>query len=260
MQYIFPQFSYVGAVVAIAVSVAIGLVAYFFVFKTSLFDHLVKQPLVMTFVVVPCIVLAMILGFMASSVWQNTETAQSSLQNERLALARLNSLPFGLRSSDEAFKNELTKYVSFVQRIEWGRHYNTKRSTEVDAVIFHLYKMAWSADQTSQATQLSERNISVAILSELINSLKQLESAREQRLMLGKLAKFGYLRQWLLVYILALISAVTIAAIHRNNQQGSVIALAIFCASIATVFSLISTHMHPYRGASAFLPSLLTAP
>ena len=173
---------------------------------------------------------------------------------------RCNSLPFDLRSSDEAFKSELTKYLSFVQKIEWGQHYNTKRSTEVDTIILQLYKMAWSADEAGQVIQLSERNISATIVTEIINSLKQLETAREQRLMLGKLANFGYLRQWLLVYILALISAVTIAAIHRSNQRGSVIALAIFCACIATVFSLISTHMHPYRGASAFLPSLLTAP
>ena len=89
MLYFFPNFGLGPVILALIISAALGLAAYLIVFKTRLFDHLISMPLVAPYVGVPNTVLALLLAFMASSVWQNTSAAAAALQNEATALSRL---------------------------------------------------------------------------------------------------------------------------------------------------------------------------
>lgn len=89
MLYFFPNFGLGPVILALIISATLGLAAYLIVFKTRLFDHLINKPLVAPYVGVPNTVLALLLAFMASSVWQNTSAATAALQNEATALSRL---------------------------------------------------------------------------------------------------------------------------------------------------------------------------
>ena len=258
MQYFFPQLSFFPILVGVVVIALFCLNAYFFVFKTSLFDHLEQKPLIPPFISVPTTILSLIVGFMASSVWENTTLAVSSLQDEKLALQRLYLLPLQPISLKPELLTEVGKYESLVRQKEWGMRYNIEKIDEVDAVLEEIYSIAWAADRAKCSEQgLIYKCNSDEIVGELIRVINQLNAAREQRIMLGSLSNFDYFGKWLFIYLLAQISAINIAAEHRSNPKGAVIALAVFCACTALVFSMISVYIHPYKGFNALRPTLL---
>jgi hypothetical protein len=83
MLYFFPTFGFGPVILAFVISAALGLAAYLIVFQTRLFDHLINKPLVAPYIGVPNTVLALLLAFMASSVWQNTSSAATALQTRQ---------------------------------------------------------------------------------------------------------------------------------------------------------------------------------
>lgn len=260
MQYIFPYFAYASFIQSVFGSALVGVVGYLIVFHTRIFRQLADKPLSPTYMGVPSTIMALILAFMASSVWQNTAIATVALQNERLAIQRLYELPFGVQDIGSMRTKELDEYVSLVKEVEWGEYYNMIGIREVDDNLKRLRKIGWEADQkacgdgkTGDACQSSAVN---AMYS---NVLLNLEAAREQRLSLGSLAHFGYFGKWVIVHLLALATAVAIAVVHQAHRQAAIAGLTIFCISICLVFSMISLHIQPYKGPGALVPSLLTS-
>lgn len=258
MQYFFPNFVYGPVLTAIIVGAIVGVNAHILVFRTKLFDHLLEKPLIPTFLAVPTTTLALILGFMASSAWQNSTAAMTSAQNERLALLRLQLLPLVPESFASAFSYELKNYKSSVQEIEWGTDFNMKKYELVDASLQRLNSLIWNSEkQTCNKNNISHDCPSSLLIGELLREIDRLQIAREQRISIGMLSNFGYLNKWFLVYLLAQISAINLAAVHRHNRTGAVTALAIFCFSVGVMFASIALFLHPYRGVSALMPSLL---
>lgn len=52
-------------------SLGMGLLSYYLVYKTPLFNHLIEVPLVPPFLALPAIMFAFLMGFMSSDAWQN---------------------------------------------------------------------------------------------------------------------------------------------------------------------------------------------
>jgi len=258
MQYFLPNFGPGPFILALIISGALGLAAYMIVFRTRLFDHLINNPLVAPYIVVPNTLLALILAFMASSVWQNTSSAAAALQNEATALSRLEVIESTSPALSAELKSQLSAYTNLVQKVEWGSDYNAIRNSKVDQTLSDLYARSWEIDAGACSVRdAGSRCTTKAMAAEILTEIKQLESARELRLSIGSKSNFGYGRNWAIIYLLTLVSNITLGAVHRANRRTAITAIALWCISTTLVFSMISLHIHPYKGFGALRPALI---
>jgi hypothetical protein len=255
MLYFFPTFGLGPILLAVIVSTTLGVAAYLIVFKTRLFDPLVNKPLVPPYIVIPTSVLALLLAFMASSAWQNTTTTASALQNEATALNRLGIIAATSPALARELKGDLSSYIRLVEQGEWGKEFNTKRQSEVDQTLSNLYKRAWTIDAGAcTVREAGSQCTTKAMAAEILTEIKQLEAAREQRLSIGSQANLGYGRKWAIIYLLTLVSNITLGAVHRASRQTAITAIVIWCLCTALVFSMIKLHIHPYKGFNPLMP------
>ena len=256
MLYFLPTFTLGPILLAVIVSTTLGVAAYLIVFKTRLFDHLVNKPLVPPYFVVATSILALLLAFMASSAWQNTTTAALALQNEATALNRLSIIAATSPSQERELKGHLSSYIQLVERGEWGNDYNMRRQQEVDQVLSNLYKRAWTIDASAcNVQEAGSQCITKAMAAEILTEIKQLEAAREQRLSIGSQSNLGYGKKWATIYLLTLVSNITIGAVHRAYRQTAITAIVLWSLCTVLVFSMIQLHMHPYKGFDPLTPS-----
>lgn len=161
------------------------------------------------------------------------------------------------RNKKKQAENKLDKYIQLVQYKEWGAYKNTVRLAEVEAVCKQLSDLTWKMNTEAKLNSKSDPTGSSSIITtEYIKWLEQLETARDKRLSLGRLSRWGFVNKWIFIYLLTLASAVSIAAVHRAKRKTAILALVIFCSAIATAYSMISLHMHPYKGPEALEPLL----
>lgn len=258
MLYFFPEFTFMPVAFALLVSAILGASAFCLVFKTKLFNHLIEKPLVPPYIVVPITLLSLLLAFMASSAWQNTNLAVSSLQAEVTALNRLSAVLLITEGQNLHIKEKLIEYASLIDKEEWGRNHNIKRHEGVDHTLTNLYSRIWSAERCQDSDPAHQNGCpSKAAISELLTEVKQLETAREQRLSIGMLSKLGYAGKWSLIYLLTFVSNITLGAVHRSSSKTAFISIVIWCTCTTIAFSMITLHLHPYRGYEALTPSLM---
>jgi hypothetical protein len=258
MGYLFPNFYYGPVITALLVSGLAGLIAYVTVFRTRWFDGLIKQPLVSNFLAVPCTMLALIIAFMASSVWQNGTVAKTALWNEKMAIETISGLLLQPAELKRAVENHLAEYVSLVTNVEWGTHRNQHRMVEVDTALRNLTADAWALEATHCNNKVPAGSCSSSVMTTtLMRALEQMRLAREQRLSLGSQANLGYLAKWFAVYLLATVAAINLAAGHRAAKHAAAIALTIFCTCTAILCSMVALSIHPYKGPDALHASMI---
>lgn len=258
IQYLFPHFQYGPVITAIVFSFLIGFISYGLVFRTSYFDVLIKEPLVPNFISVPATMFALLMAFMASSVWQNSSLAKTSVWNERLAIEAIASLPIEPEALKSKTSDDLLHYVDEVAHKEWGDYFNQKSSIDVDRAIKKLEQDAWQLERDyCRNAEIHARCSSSVITSAFFRSLDQLKLAREQRLTLGGQANFGYVHKWIAVYFLGIVTAINIAAGHKNSRRAAIIALIIFCTCAGILYASVALHIHPYKGPDALQSALI---
>lgn len=255
MLYSLPNFALGPILLAVFVSTTLGVAAYIIVFKIRLFDHLINKPLVPPFIVIPISVLALLLAFMASSAWQNRTTAISALQSEAIALNRLGIIAATSPALARELKGDLSSYIHLLERGEWGNAYNMRRQQEVDQILSNLYKRAWMIDAGAcTAQEAGSQCTTKAMAAEILTEIKQLEAAREQRLSIGRQSNLSHGKKWAIIYLLTLVSNITIGAVHRAYRQTAITAIVLWCLCTALVFSMIKLYIHPYKGFDPITP------
>ncbi len=258
MQYLFPHFQYAAAITTIIVSILIGFISYGLVFRTSLFDFLIDQPFLASFVTMPATMFALLMAFMASSVWQNTSLARTSLWNERLAIESISRLPIEPEALKIKISRDLLRYVDVVIHEEWGAYFNQKASVDADRAIIKLEEDVWALEREyCSASEMRADCSSIFITSAFLRSLEQLKLAREERLTLGNKANLGYISQWLAVYFLGMFAAINIAAGHKKSRKTAIYVMFIFCTCAAILYTTVALNIHPYKGPHELSPTLL---
>jgi hypothetical protein len=258
MQYLFPHFQYAAVITAIIASILIGFISYGLVFRTSLFDFLIDQPFVASFVTMPATMFALLMAFMASSVWQNTLLARTSLWNERLAIESISRLSIEPEALEMKISRGLLHYVDVVIHEEWGANFNQKASIDADRAIIKLEEDVWALEREYCSASEKRADCSSSfIASAFLRYLEQLKLAREERLTLGNKANLGYISQWLAVYFLGMFAAINIAAGHKKSRKTAIVAVIIYCTCAAILYTTVALNIHPYKGPHELSPTLL---
>lgn len=239
-------------------SLGIGLLAYYLVFKTKLFDSLLLVPLAAPFVGIPAVLFAFLMGFMSSDAWQNFSHARTALINEASAVSRLAYVQLKDPQLQKSYRANLISYLEAVLNDEWEKSANGSSSPKAKAALDQLSSAVWGGSNAC-STGSKQRGACIDAYTStiLLKAHDDLRNAREQRLSLGYIKSVN--TKWLLAILLAFVSAVTVAAVHRSNQKTGLIALVLFCSSIWISLCIVTMFSNPYKWAERLNPVPLSS-
>jgi len=256
MVYELFDFPYSPMIATLLWAIGIGLIGYFAVFRVRLFDVLAKQPLAAPFMSLPAVMFAFLMVFMASAAWQNISLARTALVNEHSALVRMAAVPVLPEISKQGLHGDLKRYLVAAVDQEWKRHHNQESSADADAALEALAVGIWKAETECRTKSSGDAPCTGGLaVTTFLKALDDLRLAREQRLSLGFTG--GLRLKWALAIALAIVTAVSIAAVHRANPRGAAIAVGLFCVAVWMAFSVVTLHFQPYRGPDALAPQML---
>jgi hypothetical protein len=245
-------------IITFACSLGLGLLSYYLVYKTSLFNHLIEVPLVTPFLALPAIMFAFLMGFMSSDAWQNYSYAKTALIKESAAILRILNIPVGTPELQNKIKLSVQTYLEDVLNKEWAASSNKSPSPQAQASIDGMELSIWQGVAAcNQASGKSLSCIDSAMSSAFISALSELRAAREQRLSLGYLDSAN--GKWILTIFLGLISAIGVAAVHRHSVKTGITALTLYCLSIWITVSIAVLYINPYEGSENIKPIPLTS-
>ena len=251
MHYFFSDFSYAPLVTAILVSILCAVLGYNLAFKIRFFKELEESPIVPPFIAIPPTFLALLIAFMASAVWQNSSNAHAALQQERIALKKLYLLPETTPELKIKKENYLNNYVSIVQQEEWGKSNNMHAVQSADDMLDSLLLFVFTNQHDAMIKKEDFKN-------DADKYIEELHTARDKRLALGRMANFGYLNKWMIIYFLMLISCFNISLVHKGKPKTAKSALIVFGLCCILVMSIVSLYIHPYKGPNALKSSELS--
>lgn len=252
---IFEHFNWLFAPILSSLTWAllIGLGSFFLVYKTKLFNALNTCPLVPPFLALPAIMFAFLMGFMSSESWQNYSHGRTALINETAAIMRILSVPM----EPEVFQTKtianVKSYLESVINEEWLVNHNESSSLKALEALKNLELNIWQAHSACAdgASKQTSCTGSVAT-SALIKAVDDLQIARQERLSLGYQGSKNM--KWLLGILLGLVSAISVAAVHKHNQKTGVIALILFCFSMGITVSMVTLYINPYKWTQSLKP------
>jgi hypothetical protein len=234
-------------------SLGIGLLSYYLVYKTTLFNHLIEVPLLPTFLTLPAVMFAFLMSFMSSDAWQNYSYARTALINESVAITRILNIPVGTPELQKNIKLLVKAYLEGVLNEEWADSINKSPSSKAQASIDGMEQSIWQGvTACSQASGTSLPCIDSTMSSAFIGALNDLRAARRQRLSLGYVGSTD--GKWILAIFLGLISAISVVAVHRHNIKTGTTALILYCLSIWIVLGIAVLFSNPYEGSERLTP------
>lgn len=234
-------------------SLGMGLISYYLVYKTSLFNHLIEVPLVPPFLALPAVMFAFLMGFMSSDAWQNYSYARTALINESVAITRILNIPVGTPELQNNIKLSMKTYLEAVLNEEWAESTNKLPSPKAQASIDSMELSIWrGVAACSQTSGKSLSCIDSAMSGAFIGALNDLRAARKQRLSLGYVGSTD--GKWILAIFLGLISVISVAAVHRHNIRTGITALILYCLSIWIALGIAVLFSNPYEGSERLKP------
>ena len=195
------------------------------------------------------------MGFMSSESWQNVSHARTALINESAAISRLMNVP--IQPPDYQLRTDalLESYLETSLEDEWKGSHNEFSSPRVDTLINQLELNIWAAHQLCEPHRQPDTCTGSIETTALIKAVDDLRNAREQRLSFGYEDGVNY--RWILVILLALVSAVSIAAVHAQNRKTAAIALVLYCLSLWFALGMVTLHINPYKWQKTIHPTPL---
>lgn len=234
-------------------SLGMGLLSYYLIYKTPLFNHLIEVPLVPPFLTLPAVMFAFLMGFMSSDSWQNYSYARTALINESVAISRILNIPVGTPGLQNNIKLSMQTYLEAVLNEEWADSKNKSPSPKAQASIDAMELSIWQGVAAcGYASGKSFSCIDSTMSSAFIGALNDLRAARKQRLSLGYVGSTD--GKWILAIFLGLISVISVAAVHRHNIKTGITALILYCLSIWVALGIAILFSNPYEGAQRLKP------
>jgi hypothetical protein len=256
MLYDYFDYPYAPMVATLAWSILIGLIGHIVVFRLRIFEQLLKSPLAPPSMGLPLVMFAFLMAFMASAAWQNISLARVSLINERTAVARIIAIPIAPETEKQQARLTLGRYLTAVIEEEWEKHHNQMASPAAEEALSTLERQIWAAHGLCSSKTGENPPCSDALMvSTFVKALDDLRLARDERLSLG--LQGTLMLKWVLAVALAMMTATSIAAVHRASARTAAIALTLFCLSIWVTFSMVALHIQPYRGPDALSSDVL---
>ncbi|MCC5978032.1 MAG: hypothetical protein JJU21_08215 [Salinarimonas sp.] len=189
---------------------------------------------------------ALTFGFVAAEVWQMNNRAVEAALAERSSVQRLAGSAAVEALDLFTVRVGLYEYVAAVTEEEWGGNANTEPHPRADAAVQSLRLALLEA---------ARGDMPEAFISKMIVDFDELQDARELRLTIGN--RHVAELKWTLVVVLALLSQISIAFVHRDRPRAGRAAIAIFTVAACLSIWLVALHASPYQGSIGISPGKL---
>jgi hypothetical protein len=190
-------------------------------------------------------VLAIIIGFLASDVWDRERRAADAVRaeaNQLLALDRL-AATFGL--PPDSLDPAIRAYAAIVVQKEWPSMAQQHSSPEAEAALDQILKAIDALHLSAAGRGDLERLLTGTAL--------EIRSARNTRLALSQDHSENV--KWWSVLVLALMSQVSVAVVHLERARPQIAALAILTVSLVVVTGLLAAHELPFAAPLEISPA-----
>ncbi len=189
-------------------------------------------------------ILAIMVGFLASDVWDRDRRAAVAVRTEADQLLALNTLAATFDLPRDALAAAIRAYASAVVQKEWPSM--ARQETSLDAQIA-LDRIAKAIDGLHLAAA-GRGDVDRLMYSTAL----AVGTARNTRLALSQDQSESV--KWLSVLALAVMSQVSIALVHLERVRPQIAALAVLTFSLILVIGLLAAHELP------FVPPLAVSP
>ncbi len=182
------------------------------------------------------VILAILIGFLASDIWERERGAASAVRaeaNQLVALDRL-AATFGLpRTSLDA---AIRSYAAAVVQKEWPSMERQQASPAAENALDQLFKAVTAVNaDTANRGDLDRLMISTAL---------EVRTARNTRLNLAQDHSEDV--KWLSVLALAVMTQVSVALVHLERVRPQIAALAVMTGSLIIVIGMLAAHELPF--------------
>jgi hypothetical protein len=183
------------------------------------------------------IIFSILVGFLASDVWDRNRRAAAIVRGEGASLVSLHTLAAALGAPHVAIDRAIRAYATALINKEWPWMENGEASPEAEAAQDELLQTVAQSDLAAAGK--------VALDRLLLDTALRVREARGDRLAFS--SDFSENFKWSCVLLMALMAQISLAAVHLNEARAQIAAMVIFTASIVLVIGLIAAHEGPFQ-------------
>jgi hypothetical protein len=195
------------------------------------------------------VVFALLIGFLAAQVWNDTDRANTAVNREASALRASVLLAAGFPGETEArLRDLIRRYIQDAVTQEWPAMARGNATLAIaPARLAEALGLALSLTPRSEGQVAAQR--------EMVASLQNALEARRQRIILSG-SSINWVK-WTVLLVQAGLTLLTIAMVHSDNRAANRIILAIFATGVGVAVVLIASHSHPFAGEMSVRPTVL---
>ncbi len=183
------------------------------------------------------IIVGILVGFLASDVWDRNRRAAATVRGEGANLVSLHALAAALGAPHFAIDRAILAYTIAVIDMEWPRMEKGEASPEAEAAQDELLQTVAQSDFAVAGNAALDRL--------LLDTALKVREARGDRLAFA--SDFSENFKWSCVLLMALMAQISVAAGHLDEARAQIAAMAIFTTSIVLVIGLIAAHEGPFQ-------------
>ena len=195
------------------------------------------------------IIFALLVAFLASQVWSESERATAAVNREASALRAVVLLAREFPGEPEARVHRLVRgYIQHAVSEEWPAMARQDASLAIaPAGLAEALRLILSLAPHGEGQTIAQR--------EMLESLESALDARRQRIILSQ-ASINWVK-WSVLLVQAGLTLLTIAMIHSDNRLANRIILAVFATGVGVSVLLIAAHSRPFTGEISVGPGVL---
>ncbi len=186
------------------------------------------------------VIFGILIGFVASDVWDRDNRAAAAVEREGAALSTLNELASASGLPTEGIRQAIRVYISAVTEKEWPSMADSGfAAPEAQGALGGLLKTV------TAVAQHTVRDPNAKLDNLLLDTALKVQNARAERLVLSAYSSESV--KWACVLILALTGQITIAMLHLDRPRPHLAAMLIFTVSIVLIMALIAANEGPFQ-------------
>jgi hypothetical protein len=195
------------------------------------------------------IIFALLVGFLAAQVWNDSDRASTAVHREASALRAAVLLASTFPGEPEARLHDLVRlYIQDAVELEWPAMARRDATlTIAPARLTEALRLVLSLTPGTEGQAIAQR--------EMVASLQNALEARRQRIILSR-SSINWVK-WTVLLVQAALTLITVAMVHSDNRAGNRTILAIFATGVGVAVVLIASHSRPFTGEIAVRPTVL---
>jgi len=181
------------------------------------------------------VIFGLLIAFLSNDIWDRNKQAEHIVFAESDTLVALYSLSAASGSDNKSLRTAIRAYVTAVVEDEWPRLARQQRSAQADAALNALLQEVALPGTTKEAS----------LQRTMLDMVLRIRTAHEDRVALAN--DRTVVTKWVAVFLLAIITQISLAVVHLEKPRPQAAALFIFTLAAVSVFGLLAIHEAPFE-------------